>query len=134
MMKKASFAMKFQTVLLLLLLVSFLLLMQTANETAFRVGAVALIFLSLLQIAVGNIDLGYNGKRWVKALLKIFAIVVAVFGTSMLIIPLFLNKQFVMAFLWALIVGTVAMFALFIGLGTRKPKPTAGGEQYGCDH
>ena len=54
MMKKASFAMKFQTVLLLLLLVSFLLLMQTANETAFRVGAVALIFLSLLQIAVGQ--------------------------------------------------------------------------------
>ena len=45
----------------------------------------------------------------------------AVFGTSMLIIPLFLNKQFVMAFLWALIVGTVALFALFIGWARASP-------------
>ena len=134
MMKKMSFATKFQTVLLLSLLITFLLLMQTVNETAFRVGAVALIFLSLLQIAVGNIDLSYNVRRWVKALLKIFAIVAVVFGTSMLVIPLFLNKHFVMAFLWVLILGTIAMFTLFIALGTRKPKQDEGGDRDGCDH
>ena len=121
-MKKASFAMKFQAVLLLLLLITFVMMMQTGNETAFRIGAVSLILLSILQIAVGNIDLSYNAGRWVKTLLKILAIVAMVFGVSMLILPLFLNKHFVMAFLWILILGTVATFALFIARGTRKPK------------
>ena len=126
MMKNASFAMKFQTVLLMMLLITFLLMMQTGNETAFRIGAVALILLSILQIAVGNIDLGYSAKRWVKSLIKILTIVALVFGTSMLVLPLFLNKHFVMAFLWVLILGTVAMFALFIALGTRKPRSNGG--------
>ncbi len=125
-MKKTSFAMKFQAVLLLLLLITFVMMMQTVNETAFRIGAVGLIILSLLQIAVGNIDLGYDGKRWVKALFKILAIVAVVFATSMVIIPLFLNRQFVMAFLWALILGTTALFTLFIARGTRKPKSDGG--------
>jgi 4-amino-4-deoxy-L-arabinose transferase-like glycosyltransferase len=44
----------------------------------------------------------------------------------MLIIPLFLSRQFVMAFLWALILGTTAVFALFIARGTRKPKSDGG--------
>lgn len=126
MMKKASFAMKFQAVLLLLLLITFVMMMQTVNETAFRIGAVALILLSILQIAVGNIDLSYNVRRWIRALLKILAIVATVFGTSMLVIPLFLNKHFVMAFLWVLILGTTAMFALFIARGTRKPTSNDG--------
>ncbi len=125
-MKKASFAMKFQTVLLVMLLLTFAMMMQTASEMIFRIGAVALIFLSILQIAVGNIDLGYNVKSWIKALLKILSIVAIVFGVSMLIIPLFLNKHFVMAFLWVLILGTTALFALFIVLGTRKPKANGG--------
>ena len=112
--------------MLLLLLITFVMMMQTANETAFRIGAVALILLSILQIAVGNIDLGYDAKRWVRSLLKILAIVAIVFGVSMLILPLFLNKHFVMAFLWVIILGTVAMFALFIALGTRKPKSDGG--------
>jgi len=126
MMKKTSFAMRFQTILLILLLLTFVMMMQTVSETTFRIGAVALILLSILQIAVGNIDLGYNAKRWVKTLLKILAIVAIVFGVSMLIIPLFLNKHFVMAFLWVLILGTTAMFALFIARGTRKPKSDGG--------
>lgn len=126
MMKKTSFAMKFQTVLLLLLLITFVLMMQTGNETAFRIGAVSLIFLSILQIAVGNIDLGFSASRWFRSLLKILAIVALVFCTSMLVLPLFLNKHFVMAFLWVLILGTVAMFALFIALGTRKLRSNGG--------
>ena len=126
MMKNTSFAMKFQTVLLMLLLITFVLMMQTGNETAFRIGAVSLIFLSILQIAVGNIDLGCSAKRWIRSLVKILAIVALVFGTSMLVLPLFLNKHFVMAFLWVLILGTVAMFALFIALGTRKPRSNGG--------
>lgn len=126
MMKKTSFAMKFQTVLLLLLLITFVLMMQTANETAFRIGAVSLILLSILQIAVGNIDLGFSASRWVRSLLKILVIVALVFCTSMLVLPLFLNKHFVMAFLWVLILGTVAMFALFIALGTHKPRSNGG--------
>lgn len=126
MMKNTSFAMKFQTLLLLLLLITFVLMMQTGNETAFRIGAVSLILLSILQIAVGNIDLGFSASRWIRSLLKILAIVALVFCTSMLVLPLFLNKHFVMAFLWVLILGTVAMFALFIALGTRKPRSNGG--------
>lgn len=126
MMKKTSFAMRVQATLLILLLITFVMMMQTSSEMVFRVGAVALIFLSLLQIAVGNIDLSYDANHWIKALLKILAIVVIVFAVSMVIIPLFLNKQFVKVFLWVLILGTVALFALFIARGTRKPKSDGG--------
>ena len=122
MMKKSSFAMKFQTVLIFLLLATFVMMMQPQSELIFRIGVITLIFCALLQIAVGNIDLSYDANRWVKALVKILAIVAVVFAISMTIIPLFLNKDFVRAFLWVLILGTIAAFTVSIIRGTSKPK------------
>lgn len=119
-MKNSSFAQKFQLILLILLLVTFVMITQQGSNSVFQIGLVAMIFLALLQVAVGNIDLTYNAKKWIFALLKILAIVVAVIGTSMLIVQWFLDRSFVTVFLWVLIVGTVGLFTLFIILGTRK--------------
>ena len=119
-MKNASFAMKAQTVLICLLLLAFVLMAQTADQNVFIFGAVMILVCSLCQIAVGNIDASYGFPRWIKALGKISLIIAGVVGVSMLIIPLFLDKEFVRFFLWALIFGTVSLFTLFIYRGTKK--------------
>ena len=119
-MKKTSFAMKAQTVLIFLLLLTFALMTQTAAQDVFIFGAIMMIVCSLVQIAVGNINLSYAFSRWVKALGKIGLLIAAVVGVSMAIVPMFLDKQFVRVFLLALILGTIGLFVLFIIRGTKK--------------
>ena len=119
-MKKSSFAQKFQLVLLILLFCTFIMITQTASEAVFQVGIVSLIVLAVLQVAVGNINLEYNFRRWIIALAKILLIVFVVIGASMVMVQWFLDYSFVSAFLWVLIIATVALFALFIFLGSGK--------------
>ena len=119
-MKKSSFAQKFQLVLLILLFCTFIMITQTASKAVFQVGIVSLIVLAILQVAVGNINLEYNFRRWIIALTKILLIVFVVIGVSMVMVQWFLDYSFVSAFLWVLIIATVALFALFIFLGSGK--------------
>ena len=119
-MKKSSFAQKFQLVLLILLFCTFIMITQTASKDVFQVGIVSLIVLAILQVAVGNINLEYNFRRWIIALAKILLIVFVVIGVSMVRVQWFLDYSFVSAFLWVLIIATVALFALFIFLGSGK--------------
>lgn len=119
-MKKSSFAQKFQLVLLILLFCTFIMITQTASKDVFQVGIVSLIVLAILQVAVGNINLEYNFRRWIIALAKILLIVFVVIGVSMVMVQWFLDYSFVSAFLWVLIIATVALFALFIFLGSGK--------------
>ena len=119
-MKKSSFAQKFQLVLLILLFCTFIMITQTASKDVFQVGIVSLIVLAILQVAVGNINLEYNFRRWIIALAKILLIVFVVIGVSMVMVQWFLDYSFVSAFLWVLILATVALFALFIFLGSGK--------------
>lgn len=119
-MKKSSFAQKFQLVLLILLFCTFIMITQTASKDVFQVGIVSLIVLEILQVAVGNINLEYNFRRWIIALAKILLIVFVVIGVSMVMVQWFLDYSFVSAFLWVLIIATVALFALFIFLGSGK--------------
>lgn len=121
-MKKASFSFKLQLVLLILQFVTFVLMAQTASHDLFKVGVIALIFLALLQIPIGNIDASYNAKSFFKAFFKIVPIVIAVIGLSMYLAPYFLMREVVTVFLWVLILGTVAGFLLAIIKGTKPAK------------
>ncbi len=119
-MKKTPFAAKFQTVLLCVLLFTFLLMTQMVSQTAFKVGVSMLLVLGLLQIAVGNVAYHLEFGEAAIKLGKILLIIAAVFGISMFLAPYFMNKKFVQVFLWVLIFGTVGMFVLFIALGSGK--------------
>lgn len=121
-MKKSSFSFKLQLVLLILQFVTFILMAQTASHELFKVGVIALIFLALLQIPIGNIDPAYNAKNFFKALFKIVPIVIAVIGLSMYLAPYFLMREVVTVFLWVLILGTIAGFLLAIIKGTSPAK------------
>ena len=121
-MKKSSFSFKLQLVLLILQFATFILMAQTASHDLFKVGVIALIFLALLQIPIGNIDASYNAKNFFKALFKIVPIVIAVIGLSMYLAPYFLMREVVTVFLWVLILGTAAGFLLAIIKGTKPAK------------
>jgi hypothetical protein len=119
-MNKPSFAYRAQIVLLLLLLLSFVFMTQTASQLVFQIGAVMLIVCAIAQIAVGNINISFNAKKWLFAFLKILAIIATVFGVSILLVPLFLNNDFIKIFLIALIAGVAAIFGIFIAIGTKE--------------
>ena len=119
-MKKTPFATKFQAGLLCVLLLTFILMTQTASQDLFRVGISMLLILGLLQVAVGNVNYNYDFPTAAKTLAKILLIVVSVFAVSMFLAPYFMDKKFVQVFLWVLIIGTAGMFVLFILLGTPK--------------
>ena len=121
-MKKSSFSFKLQLVLLILQFVTFILMAQTASHPTFKVGVIALIFLALLQIPIGNIDPAHDAKNFFKALFKIVPIVLVVIGLSMYLAPYFLIREVVTVFLWVLILGTVAGFVLAIIKGTKPAK------------
>lgn len=126
MKKKTPFATKFQATLLILLLCTFILMTQTVSQALFKVGLTALLFLGLLQVAVGNVNLSYDFKHAAKSLGIILCIVAAVFGASMILAPYFMDESFVNKFLWVLIIGTVVLFVLFILLGSRKSAKKSG--------
>ena len=122
MKKKTPFATRFQAGLLCILLLTFILMTQTASQTVFKVGISMLLVLGLLQVAVGNVAYNLEFAQAAKTLGKILIIVAVVFGVSMFLAPYFMNKQFVQGFLWVLIIGTAGLFALFIALGSGRKK------------
>lgn len=119
---KKSFALTVQSLVILVLLASFVMMAQSLSHNVFKVGITLLIGTAICQIAVGNINLNFNAKRWIRSFLTIFMIIEQVILISLLISPLFLNRQFVQAFLWVLILGTAGLFMLFVirGSGTEK--------------
>ena len=125
-MKKTPFATKFQAGLLCVLLLTFILMTQTASQTVFKVGISMLLVLGLLQVAVGNVAYSYDFPTAAKTLGKILIIVASVFAVSMFMAPYFMDKKFVQVFLWVLIFGTVGMFVLFIFLGSGKKQKKEG--------
>ena len=125
-MKKTPFATKFQAGLLCVLLLTFILMTQTASQTVFKTGTSMLLVLGLLQVAVGNVAYSYDFPTAAKTLGKILIIVASVFAVSMFMAPYFMDKKFVQVFLWVLIFGTVGMFVLFIFLGSGKKQKKEG--------
>ena len=119
-MKKTPFATKFQAGLLCVLLLTFILMTQTASQPVFKVGISMLLVLGLLQVAVGNVAYSYDFPTAAKTLGKILIIVASVFAVSMFLAPYFMDKKFVQVFLWVLIFGTAGMFVLFIVRGSAK--------------
>ena len=125
-MKKTPFATKFQAGLLCVLLLTFILMTQTASQAVFKAGISMLLVLGLLQVAVGNVAYSYDFPTAAKTLGKILIIVASVFAVSMFMAPYFMDKVFVQVFLWVLIFGTIGMFVLFIFLGSGKKQKKEG--------
>ena len=125
-MKKTPFATKFQAGLLCVLLLTFILMTQTASQPVFKVGISMLLVLGLLQVAVGNVAYSYDFPTAAKTLGKILIIVASVFAVSMFLAPYFMDKKFVQVFLWVLIFGTAGMFVLFIVRGSAKKQKKEG--------
>ncbi len=134
-MKKATpFTLKVQTLLIALLLISFVFMGQAGSQTLFEVGAVMMIFTIIMQIDFGNMSSELSFKQSIWPFWWKLMIVAAVFAGGIFLAPYFVdrtNKDFVKNFVLVIIFGTIAVFTLFIIMGTPKKKTGAlkkGGE------
>lgn len=85
------FAYKVQSVLITALVLSFVLIMQTISIAIYQVGIVLLITATLIQIAFGNIPPETDRSTTLVMFAWMMLIVIAVFGTGMLLAPLLVN-------------------------------------------
>ena len=123
---KTPFALRVQTILIITLLACFVLMMQTWSQGLFIFATVLLIVASIIQIDFGNINPDYGFGKTVKAFLKILLIVIAVFGSGMLLAPYLVNlktgAEFVKTFMIILIAGTFAGFLLALFIRPKKKR------------
>ena len=86
-MKKKPFAARIQSINIIVLLCSFVLIAQTRVKELYVVGIVVIMISALLQIAFGNIrpDLGF--KESMKNIMKILFIILVIFVVSILLAP-----------------------------------------------
>ena len=89
--KDRPFAYKVQWVLITALVLSFVLIMQTISIAIYQVGIVLLITATLIQIAFGNILPETDRSTTLVMFAWMMLIVIAVFGTGMLLAPLLVN-------------------------------------------
>lgn len=122
MMNNKPFALKIQTVLIVLLLVCFVLMGQPVSQLSFQFGTVLLIITAILQIDFGNINPDSDFKRSMSAFFKILAIIIVVFACGILLAPYFLNKLFVKNFVLMIIFGGTGLYTLLICFGSHDKK------------
>lgn len=118
--QRKPFALKVQTTLIVLLLLCFLLMMQTYSQGVYTFGTILLILTAIVQIVFGNINPDYGFAKTTAAFFKIFLIVVVVFAAGIFLAPLFLNTEFVKIFMILIIVGSVGGFTLALFIKPKK--------------
>ena len=117
-MKNKPFALKMQTIIIFMLLFSFLLIGQPVAHIVFTIGAIFLIFSALLQINFGNIDSDADLKRTIISFVRNLVIIAIVFAAGIFLAPLFLQRGFMGNAVLVIAYGTVGIFLLFIILGS----------------
>lgn len=85
------FAYKVQAVLIVGLLLSFLLLMQSASLFLYKLGLLTLIIATLIQIPFGNIPPEADAKKTIRLFARMVLVVIAIFGVGILIAPILVN-------------------------------------------
>jgi lysylphosphatidylglycerol synthetase-like protein (DUF2156 family) len=89
--KETPFAYRIQALLIVGLLLSFLLIMQTASMLLYQIGVLLLIVSTLIQIPFGNIPPEADRRRTLRMFAWMLLILVAVFGIGILIAPMLVN-------------------------------------------
>jgi hypothetical protein len=76
-----------EAVLILVMVLGFLLIVQQWNFRVFQVGLLTVMAATVLNIAVGNLPRGAGPVRALALTLFILAIVAAVFGAGIALVP-----------------------------------------------
>lgn len=82
-----TFPEKIELTLLGLFGVSFVLIIQGYSQQLFQLGLAILIVSTLLEVAVGNIPSDAGVKRSLSLLVLFLAIIAAVFGLGIVLVP-----------------------------------------------
>jgi|APSaa5957512622_1039677.scaffolds.fasta_scaffold121128_2 hypothetical protein len=88
---KQPFAFVFQTILVIIMPLSFAMVAQESNFLLYRLGFVLLLASSTIQIVFGNIPPTTNFKQSMKLLLLGLMIIVAVFSLGIFLVPYLVN-------------------------------------------
>jgi hypothetical protein len=89
--KETPFAYRVQALLIVGLLLSFVLIMQTVSMVLYQIGILLLIASTLVQIPFGNIPPETDRRRTLKMFAWMLLILIAVFGIGILIAPMLVN-------------------------------------------
>lgn len=84
-----TFPERLETTLILGLLAGILLIAQRYNLVLFKVGLSVLVVSTLLQIAVGNLRKDASTGRSLVFIATVLAVVAAIFGVGILLVPYF---------------------------------------------
>lgn len=82
-----TFQERAELVLIACLALGFLLIAQRASHVLFQVGLGLVIVATFLEIAVGNVPLEASARRAMLMIGLILAVVAAVFGLGILLVP-----------------------------------------------
>ncbi|MCL4554465.1 MAG: hypothetical protein M1565_04960 [Actinobacteria bacterium] len=88
---KRPFASTVQAILIVLLVLSFVLIAQQVSMTVYHVGLVLLVVSTLVQIAFGNIPPSANLRRSLNGLGIGLAVISAMFGLGIILVPYLIN-------------------------------------------
>jgi hypothetical protein len=91
MKKKAAFGARMQVIVIVAMIVSFALIIQTANMTLYWIGLLLLIVSALSQMAFGNMPPTADFKEGKNIMLIAYAIVACVFGLGILLAPVLIK-------------------------------------------
>jgi membrane protease YdiL (CAAX protease family) len=88
---KKPFAARFQSILIIVLILSLVLIAQQFSKTVYQIGIVMLIVSTFLQIGASNIDPKADFKGSMKVMGIAMTIVAVVFTAGIYLVPIFLH-------------------------------------------
>jgi hypothetical protein len=88
---KTPFASRFQSVMIVLLIISLVLIAQQFSRPVYQIGIVMLITSTFLQIGASNIDPKADFKGSMKVMGIVMLIIAVVFTAGILLVPYFLQ-------------------------------------------
>ena len=88
---KTPFASRFQSVMIVVLIISLVLIAQQFSKTVYQIGIVMLIVSTFLQIGASNIDPKADFKESMKVMGTVMLIIAVVFTAGILLVPIFLH-------------------------------------------
>jgi hypothetical protein len=89
--KKPAFAARMQTIVILSMIISFLLIIQEMNDILHKMGLLLLIISAISQMAFGNMPPEANFKQARKIMIIAFSVVVCMFGLGILLAPVLIR-------------------------------------------
>ena len=88
---KKPFASRFQSAMIVLLIISLVLIAQQFSKTVYQIGIVMLVISTFLQIGASNIDPKADFKGSMKVMGIAMTIIAVVFTAGILLVPFFLH-------------------------------------------